>query len=58
MQLPNNPDFYAKVVISVVVVIGVILVQTTTGNVPDWLSTAFIAVVTFILGLTTQARKA
>ena len=57
MKLPNNPDFYLKGAIAVSVVVGVIVVQATTGNVPEWMSTAFASVVLFVLGLSTQTRK-
>jgi len=57
MNLPNNPDFYIKLVVCAAVVIGAIIIQGITGTIPEWLGIAFSSVIVFVLGLSTQTHR-
>lgn len=57
MKLPDNPDFYLKAAVCIVIVLGTIAVQATTGTIPDWLLTAFGSVIVFVLGVSTNPRR-
>jgi len=56
MNLPTNPDFYFKLVIAVVVIIGAIYLQASTGNIPVWLTVAVAGILNFLFGVTTQPQ--